>query len=665
MTTAREPWFTIRELDLCGQAAHAQAMRLHRGQGEERRGMAQDALEVYFGNRRHVVAGAASSVNALVDGLGLATMSPQAQNVIQMIVDTMVSHTIRNKVKPFFLTDGGDTEQRERAKGMMRLTEGVLADAGIYGTLGKLICKSGFMWDGGFCDVIPDYTRGKITLEQMYPWERLAPEEEGPFPRQEHRIRTVDRHMLLQDFGFDDGEDDDGNPTRRKNDLYEQIATAPAAPREMLPESYDGGGIADRVCVIESIHLPSGKVDIEDPKSFGLNEEGELDDSVDPGHDGLRMVQVDQLVLHREPWPYDWFRWAAFLPVQNPTDAWSRGVPETLAAAQIYVNNTRARIARIIHLNSVARLLVWSKAKINKSKFTNDFVSILETQQPPAQSAMYLQGTAPPAELFNEVDRTIEWMKGQYGLNEMSLMGEKPPGVDHAPGMEHLLDEQNLKHSEKFESWENFVAVQLGKRIVEACRMLAMRDPDFEVMCGDDKELVRIKWKDVELERTKFTVRPQKANMLPTTPGMKMKRLSELMNAAPPEFQAQAFASLAEEYPDIGAIVGPANAERKNIERRLDEIARHGVTENTTPHPYLSLDLAKLLTKQKINEAESLGDDDAMENLIKFWEAVDTLQKRLAAEAVPPAPAAGGVAAPVSPPPGAIPPPPGAPGMLQ
>jgi hypothetical protein len=185
-------------------------------------------------------------------------------------------------------------------------------------------------------------------------------------------------------------------------------------------------------------------------------------------------------------------------------------------------------------------------------------------------------------------------------------------------------------------------------------------------MCGDDKELVRIRWKDVELERTKFTVRPQKANMLPQTPAMKVKRLSELMNAAPPEFQVQAFAALAEEYPDIGAIVGPANAERKNIERRLDAIARHGVSEQTTPHPYLSLDLAKQLTKQKINEAESLGDDAAMENLIKFWEAVDVLQKRLAAEAMPPAPPASGAvtAAPPPPPPGAIPPP-GAPGMLQ
>ena len=662
MTTAREPWFTIEDRDQCGQAAHAQAMRLYNGQGQERRSMAQDALEVYFGNRRHVVAGAASSDTALLDAFSLST-NPQAQNVIQMVVDTMVSHTIRNKVKPFFLTDGGDTEQRERAKGMMRLTEGVLADAGIYGTLGKLICKSGYLWDGGFCDVIPDYARNKITLEQMMPWERLAPEEEGPFPRQEQRIRTVDRYMLLEDFGFDEVENDDGEVERRKNDLYDQIATAPAAPREMLPESYDGGGIADRVCLIESIHLPSGKVDLDDEASFGLNDEGELDDSVDPGHDGVRVVQVDQLVLHREPWPYEWFRWGAFLPMQNPTDAWSRGVPETLAGAQIYVNKTKTRIARIIHLNSVARLLVWSKAKINKSKFTNDSVSILETQQPPAQAAMYLQGTAPPSELFAEVDRTIEWMKGQYGLNEMSLYGEKPPGVDHAPGMEHLLDEQNLKHAEKFEAWENFVAVQLGKRIVEACRMLAMRDPEFEVMCGDDKELRRIKWKDVELERTKFTCRPQKANMLPQTPAMKVKRLSELMNAAPPEFQAQAFAALAEEYPDIGAITGPANAERKNIERRLDEIARHGMTEETTPHPYLSLDLAKLLTKQKINEAESLGDDKAMDNLIKFWEQVDTLQKRLAPPMAAPPAAPGAPAPQAAAPPGPIPP--GPPGMLQ
>lgn len=653
MTTPKQPWFTIADREQCGQAAHAQAMRLYNGQGQERRSMAQDALEVYFGNRRHVVAGAASSEMALLDAFQLAT-NPQAQNVIQMIVDTMVSHTIRNKVRPFFLTEGGSTEQRDRAKGMMRLTEGVLASEGMYSDLGKLVCKSGYLWDGGFAMAIPDYARNDVTIRQLYPWQILVPEEEGTRPRQAHFVDTVDRQMLLEDFGYDE---DPETGERTKNDLYEEIAKAPPAPKEMLPESYDLGGVADRVCVTTSVHLPSGYVDLDDDASFGLDEEGDFDETLDTGHDGVRMVQVDQTVLIREPWPYNRFPWSKFAPMQNPSDYFSRGVPETLAGAQIYVNKTRARIARIVHLNSVARLLLWTKAGINKSKFTNDSVEILETKQPPASSAMYLQGTAPPSELFMEVDRTIEWMKGQYGLNEMSLMGEKPLGVDHAPGMEHLLDEQNLKHAEKFEAWENFI-VELGEQIVEACRMLALRDPDFEVMWGDDRELRRIRWKDVELERTKFLCRAQKANLLPQTPAMKTKRLAELMNAAPdPEFKAQAFAMLLEDYPDTQAIVGPKNAERKNIGRRLEKVAKEGVNENTMPHPYLNLEIAKVMAKEAINEAESNGDDRAMQNLIKWWEAADKLQKSLMPPPAPPMAAAM---------PGAAPPPvPAQQGMVQ
>jgi hypothetical protein len=564
-----------------------------------------------------------------------------------MIVDTMVSHTIRNKVRTFFLTEGGSTEQQDKAKGMMSACETIRMGAGMHSWLGRLVCKSGYLWDGGFTMTVPDYARRTVSIRLIYPWQIMVPEEEGPRPRQAHFVETVDRQMLLEDFGYD--VDEDGE--RTKNDLYKLIESAPCAPKEMLPESFDSGGVADRVCVITHVHLPSGYVDLDDERSFGV-EDGEFSEDVDPGHDGMRMVTIgDGDVLLDEPWPYaERYPWAKFAPMQNPTDYWSRGVPETLAGAQIYCNKTRARIARIIHLNSVARLLVWSKAGINKSKFTNDAVSILETKQPPGQAAMYLQGTAPPAELFNEVDRVIDWMKAQYGLNEMTLYGEKPPGVDHAPGMEHLLDEQNLKHAEKFEAWENYL-VEVDESIVEACRMMAMRDPDFEVMFGDSDELRRLPWRDIELERSKFVIRAQKANWLPQTVAMKSKRLAELMQMAPPEFQAQAFAYLSDDYPDIKAITGPANAELKNVERRLERVARDGLNMDTMPHPYLgsNLESAKALCKRKINEAESQGDTTAMDNLIKWWEAADKLQKQTQPPPAPPQQQLPPPAAPVAP----------------
>jgi hypothetical protein len=255
-------------------------------------------------------------------------------------------------------------------------------------------------------------------------------------------------------------------------------------------------------------------------------------------------------------------------------------------------------------------------------------------------------------------------MQAQYGLTPTALYGEKPPGIDHAPGMEHLLEEQNMRHFEPFEAWE-CLAMKLATLVVESCRLLAMRDPDFEVMWGDDKELRAIKWREVELERRKFSIKRQPANLLSQTVAMKLKRLAELAQMAP-EYRGQFIRQLADDYPDIGAVIGDVNAAAKNIGKKLDAIAKDGYSEQYIPHPYINLALAKTMAAERINKLEAEGNDDAMDAVIQFWEACDNVEKQGQAAAVQ---AAAGMAPGLAPMPGAAAPaapmlpgaPPGAP----
>lgn len=626
----QDPWFTIDDRREAAQAARHHARLLWQQQGIDRRDVAEAALTIYFGNPRHSVNGA--SVREYVDRAFGIQHDPQAENVVQMVVDTMVSHTMKDRVRPWVQTDNGDSQQQEDAKGMMHAVEGVFFQNGVYED--EDVYQHGYLFDAGLTKVIPDFARKRVTLQRVPCWQWLVPEEEGKDPRQGFHVYTVDRAMLLADFGFDDeGE---------KTDLYEKIRTANPAPRDMLPRDNGEDSVSDRVLVTEAYHLPSAYVDTEDPAAFGLNKDSEPDDSVDPGHDGRRMMILDDdIVLCDEPYPYEEFNLSEFMPARNPTDYWSRGVPETLAGAQLMVNKATRRISNIMHLNAVSRLLVDRRAKLNLAKFTNDLVSVLECTGSPQQVAMYLTGTAPPAELFAERDRYISSMKAQYGLNEMSLYGEKPQGVDHAPGMEHLLDEMNLRHLMKFRARDKYIT-KLARLVIDALRLMAMRDPNFEVMFGDNKELRRIKWKTVELPRNSYVVKLWAANLLPQTPGMKMKRMAELANLGEP-FKSQAVAYLAEDYPDVEALAGKVNAKRKNIEAKILLAAREGLTEKTNPQPYMKLDLCKSIAEDYIAEYDRNGDEDSMQNVIDFWEAADKLQKQLMP---PPAPAPALSAAP-------------------
>lgn len=622
-------WNTEFDRDARAAAAWSAAWKLFQTQGQAKKGVLQDALFVYFGNERHRLGGEYTGGFGILDLLGNLS-EPPGQNVIQMIVDMMVSHTIRNKVRPFFLTEKGDVAEREGAQGMMRAVEGIFQNEKLFGPLGVATAKIGYIADGGFVKSVPDYARKKVTLQAVLPHEWLVPPREARKgnPRQGFHVYSADRAMLLEDYGWE--RDEDGKRVKTEN--YDIIKGCKTLPRSLSDDEVDQDSVSDQLLVVEAYHLPSGYVDLDDESAFGMKD-GTLDETVDPGHDGRRMVMIgggdgkSSHCLLDEPYPYEEFPVCEFFPSQNPVGYGSRGVPETLAAAQLAVNRYNRRIENIMHLHAVPRLIAWTMAKLNLNKVTNDVADILHSKVPANQAVNYLQPPGVPPELLNRVDKLIAWMKAQYGVNDMTLSGEKPKGLDHAPGMEHLLEETTLRHTEKFEAWNNF-HVKLARRCIEACRMLALHDPDFEIYWGDNKELKRIKWKDVELSRKRFVVNVWPTSMVPKTPGMQMRRLGELlgMQVITPQ---QAQASLVDQYPDVAGMVGDAAAAERNIRAKLDKIAKDGYSEDTMPHPYMNLELCKVFAAEKINQFECDGvDESTIDEVRRFWEDANDLQLR-------------------------------------
>lgn len=611
-------WWTLRGAEL-GEAAWSRAMDLQQRQGVERRSIGDAALVLYFGNGRHSTSGRVSDPGDIVADMGLGQAFQPSQNIIQMVTDTIVGHTIRNRVRPFFLTEQGKLEDQENAKGMMQATEGIFHENGIYGDLGLWVAQSGYLWDGGLLKVIPDYERNWVSFQRVYPWEWLIPEREGALgePWQGFHVYPMDRHELLSAYGDD--------AAHRK-----AIEEAEPVPREFVGGDESGGEVSDMVLVVEGYHRATTYVDVDDPKCWGIVE-GKFDPNADPGHDGKRVVMIADHVLAEEPWPLDDLPVAEFFPARDPSDYWSRGVAETLAGAQMRIDEYQTRIAEILHRHAVPRLLMWKAAKVKKAAFNNDVGSYTETQVPPGQAAMYLQPNAVPGDLIAELQKTVDWAFAQYGLNAMSLYGEKPTGLDHAPGMEHMFEEQSLRHTQKFRAWETF-HIKLARLTVEMCRLLALRDPQFSVMWGDSKSLQKLRWKDFELKRKAFTTTIWAANLLPQTPGMKQKRLNDLVaqKIITPELARTA---LAEEYPDVGALVGDEAAAERAIRTMLDDVVKKGVTVETMPDPYVNVELGKRMTVDRINALRAdRTDQKFIDRAVRFWEALHEYELRGVAE---------------------------------
>lgn len=677
MTDPKTPFWS-RELTIeeRGREMWSRAMALWEQYGSERRDALDAQLTVYYGNSKHSLSGSNYTAALITAALGIQTEgdAPPGQNVIQKITDMMVSHTIHDRVRPFFLTERGDSDARERAQGMSEAVEGVHYSEGIWGELGTAWCKMGFISDGGFLLAQPDYARNKVTIRLRLPHQWLV--EKGE--RVGFDFEVVDRYMLLEDFGH---KLNDRGDRVRDEENYEKIKSANSAPGDFLGDEQSSEETRDQVLVITGYHLPSGYVELDQNEAFGLDDDGEVDDSIDPGHDGARVVMIENHVLHVEPYPHDTFPVAEFFPAKDPIAYGSRGVPETLAGGQLALNKYNRRIEDMLHFHARALLVMWRNAKINPNKITNGAATILQSNVPPAQAIQHIQPQAVSPDLINRVDKITAFMQSQYGVNDMALSGEKPPGVDHAPGMEFLSEELTLRHTEKGDAWKN-ANIKLAKRVIECLRLLALRKKDLEVVFQDNRHLRRIKWAEVELERSRFSVKAWPTNLLARTPAAKLRRLTELVNMGVPVDKV--LLMLAEEFPDMQALTGDVGAARRNIRRKIDKIAKEGYSEEYSPHSYVNLELAKELATEAINRLEEEGNDAGMENVIKFHEAVVFLENKAkadaaaAAQGIPPAPAGmpgapppgappGMPGMPPAPPPGAppMPPPPGAPPMMQ
>ena len=623
------------------------AMGLWAEQGEDRESLCDDALTLYYGADDW-------DRDAAIARIAGGGPEPPGTNVIQYCVDAKTAVIVKNKVRPLFVTDKGSTELQEKAKGMQRAVESTFAEAGLYGDLGIDLCFDGNVWDAGVLKIVPDYANMRVLLERVFPWELLVGKRDSRLgkPRQLFHVQLVDRAVLEAFFAEDE-------------DAIEAIREAPvASDRNTEAADNEANEISDQIMVVEAWHLPSGRVDLEDRKSFGyVQKDGkeEFEPYEDPGHDGRRAIVINGHTLLYEPWPFDYFPFAMFRPLRRRKGFWSRGIPEILAGSQLAINRMNLRVDGIMNLHARPIIYLWRQAQVNKAKINNDWASILEGNVPAGQALQYLTPQSVPAEYIARIDKIISWAEKQVGLSELTINAAKPPGVDHAPGMQFLADTESIRHTPEFRGWEQ-LHLDASKITADCFRLLSSHasrsGKKFEIVLGDSKDLKRIEWDDVDLPRNKYHLRIYPTNLLAKTPAALISQAITLFEKG--IFTREQILQMLD-APDVAAVTGDLVAERENIERTLDALLSGA--ENIVPDAYMNLEMAKTMTRERINRLSADGEDDEKIDLLRqyFEDIVEFQRKQVAKDvnaqqgvAPPPGPGGpgGGMPAPQPMPPG-------------
>lgn len=645
--TIEESWFRKNEED--GGTSLAQIVgHFWEMEGRQRREIANLALALFTGSMKHSLSGG-GSILSVIDSL---LQDPSAYNLIQASVGTMVANLYANRVRPLFVTERGNYELRERAQGLQDVTEGDFYEQEIYGMLGLAVCMYGSLFEGGGVEWYPDVANERVVTTLCQPWEYYVPKQEARSlrPRQTFARHTIDRGELLA-YHAD-----------AEKETIRRIEDAPPAKLDDVDyDSYKDGSISDRIIVCKGWHLPSGRVDLNDERSWGRGKDGR---KVDPGHDGRHMCTLeDGFVLADRAWPLDFFPQAWFLPRFMPGAFWSRGLPEILAPVQLTINRWNERVDRILANHARPLIVSYKAAKIAPSRITNDVANILESQVPPSQAMQYLQSPGVPPELLSRIQQLRNDGRDQIGLSELTMSAARPQGLTSAPPMRHLKDEQSQRLTMEYRAWERF-HLHSARLNIWCHREIAQFSEDHEIVFANAKELNRLPWAKINLEDDRFRLKAKPTNLFAADPEARAAQQIEWMNAKllTPE---QALTNM--DNPDSDAILGDTLAPEKNIEHRLDMIIKASAyTEEMMPTPYMDLDLARRLVVRRLNRIEADGESpDKLQRLMQFEQDIDVVaalraQKQAQATAAAAAmtqqnqnPA---LPAPMAPPPGAPPP---------
>lgn len=630
-----ERWWLLRDdLERMAELSWEVGWREYEKEGPTRRQNAKDADELYDGVSNEIAVEAPS------------------YNIVQACTDVLVAHTIRNKVRPFFLTKDGEYDDKTKAEMMQKAVEGDFDRAGLWAELGRQFCYDGNKYDGGIIWFSPDYANKQILIERGFAWEFFVPEREARRgrPHQGFRFVDIDRSVLLERLGPDVSEE-----------LKQAVLDAPEAPADWYDEEQiDDEKVTDRVLVGEFWHLPSGAVDKANDEEWDLKT---------ATHDGVHcwvLGGTDEkhssspVMLRAEAWPFPFFPNMEYKPRKKSRSYWSRSVPETIIAAQIAVNRMNKRIDGVMHLHATPKTYLWSKARVDPNKLSNAIDGVVTGDAPAGQAISWHTPPSMPGDYLDRVDKLIAWAEKQLGIPEMAVVPNKPKGIEHAPALQFLSEEHGVRQTPAFQAWEE-AYVQGARVYVEMARLMAKRHPDFSVTWGDSKDLQRFRWKDIDLDDMRFKLGCYPTNLFALNPAQKMQQLVDLTRegAIPP---GHAMLFLADQYPDVKMMTGDTTSAEKVIQKRIQSVVKDGYSEENAPDAFINLEMAEMIGIAKINYYEANGLEESKLDELRAWvkdvqdKRKEVLDRQALEEANRQAAAAGQMPPAVGPPGGAPPP---------
>lgn len=548
-------------------------------------------------------------------------------NVLQSMVDTVVSRNGKRRPMPIIAADDAEYSEKLYARRASRVLRRKMAQPAVERMLPMWMRDSVVRGDG-FIEAFAD--GGDVGIEK-FPRSELVfddGEARGGMPRTLARVKLVDRDVLAARY-----------PKHAK-----RIRKIQPASRDIWsPYDYDSPIDADFVEVGVGWRLPTSATAKDGATATVIRDGGE---------------PLDECPWERPRFPVARIQWTPSM-----RGFYGIGLIQQLAGSQNKVNDLWGDHQEALYWGSGLKLFVPRSANINEHHLKKRHPIEIETDGPIPQ---YIAPNPASTQAMDSLRWLIQQMYEISGISQAAAQSKNPLGPN-ASG--RALDSMNDLESDRFSQFElqySMGRVDVGMIMLDTAKVMA--EDDYELPEGIELApwITSIEWERFNFDGGTYHLNIEPTNFLPDSRSGKLDALGDMGKIPGLLGDPLQTASLFEE-PDIQRanrhLLGPIRMLEKVMEMLGD--SRIPLLD-CVPTRYMKPDLAKSMCEGELGNAFSEGaNDDEIGRYRWFLLMLDELNAMATpAPAGPPMPDPNAMS-PGAPPPGVPGPmgPPGPPGF--
>lgn len=511
-----------------------------------------------------------------------------SSNIVQSAIDTVTAKIGKMKPKALYLTSGGDWSLQQKSKKLSKFVDGIFYENDVYG-LGRMVFRDACIFGDGIVHVFNHF--GRVKFERVIPSELYVDFVEAFYgePRQMHRVKNIDREVLIEMF-----------PEKKS-----AIVAANGASADMIGAYHN---VADQVTVVESWHLPSGP----DAK------------------DGKHSINLEGDNLFDESWNHDYFPFAKFSWSKRVYGYWGQSAAEQIQNIQLEVNKILWIIQRSFHLAGSFKVFLENGSKIVKEHLSNDIGAIVNYSGTPPQ---YSVPPIVPMEMYQHLQNLKTSAFEQVGVSQLSASSLKPAGLNSGKALREYQDIETERFMTVGMDWQQFY-LDISKLAIGTAQDIFKENKKYQVKIPGKKFLSTIDWKEIDLEDDEYVMKAFPVSSLPDDPAGRLQTVQEYAQAG---YLSPKAARRLLDNPDLEQVEDLDSAEEDYLNMIMEKMLGDEPTF-TPPEPYDDLQGAEELALEYYAQGKLHGlDEERLDMLRRFMDQIDVLKQK----AMPPPPPMG------------------------